>query len=69
MLTLAGHGFYWFELSKPAAPATDEHEEWEAATSSSVADTLLAAGLVSAAEETPGDNAPGDRAPDQGDDR
>jgi maltose alpha-D-glucosyltransferase/alpha-amylase len=57
MLTLAGHGFYWFELSKPAAPDTpDEHEDWETATSSSVADSLLAAGLVSAAEQTPGDN-------------
>jgi maltose alpha-D-glucosyltransferase/alpha-amylase len=35
---------------------TDEHEEWEAATSSAVADSLLAAGLVSAAEEIPGDS-------------
>ena len=43
MLTLAGHGFYWFELAKPIEP---------------VADSLLAAGVVSAAEETPGDNAP-----------
>jgi maltose alpha-D-glucosyltransferase/alpha-amylase len=65
MLTLAGHGFYWFELSKPAPePTTDEHEDWESATSSSVADTLLAAGVVSAPPETPGDNAP-----DSGDDR
>jgi maltose alpha-D-glucosyltransferase/alpha-amylase len=59
MLTLAGHGFYWFELAKPA-PETleheaDEHEDWEAATSSAVADSLLAAGVVSAAEETTGD--------------
>jgi maltose alpha-D-glucosyltransferase/alpha-amylase len=57
MLTLAGHGFYWFELAKPAAEVTaDEHEDWEAATSSAVADSLLAAGLVSAAEEIPGDS-------------
>jgi maltose alpha-D-glucosyltransferase/alpha-amylase len=57
MLTLAGHGFYWFELAKPAPEAVvDEHEDWEAATSSSVADSLLAAGLVSAAEEIPGDS-------------
>ena len=67
MLTLAGHGFYWFELAKPAEPVADEHEDWEQATSSSVADSLLAAGVVSAAEETPGDNAP---APDaEGDSR
>ena len=56
MLTLAGHGFYWFELAKPAEPVPDEHEDWEQATSSSVADSLLAAGVVSAAEETPGDS-------------
>ena len=64
MLTLAGHGFYWFELAKPAEPVPDEHEDWEQATSSAVADSLLAAGVVSAAEETPGDNAP-----ESGDDR
>jgi maltose alpha-D-glucosyltransferase/alpha-amylase len=58
MLTLAGHGFYWFELARPAEPAPDEHEDWEQATSSSVADSLLAAGVVSAAEDTPGDSAP-----------
>jgi maltose alpha-D-glucosyltransferase / alpha-amylase len=62
MLTLAGHGFYWFELAKPAEPVTDEHEGWEQATSSAVADSLLAAGVVSAAEETPGHNAPADSA-------
>jgi maltose alpha-D-glucosyltransferase/alpha-amylase len=56
MLTLAGHGFYWFELSKPAPAATDEHEDWESATgSSAVADSLLAAGVVSDTEEVPGD--------------
>jgi maltose alpha-D-glucosyltransferase/alpha-amylase len=57
MLTLAGHGFYWFELSKPVEPAPEEHEDWEAATSSSVADSLLAAGVVSAAEDASGDDA------------
>jgi maltose alpha-D-glucosyltransferase/alpha-amylase len=70
MLTLAGHGFYWFELSKPVAPASDEHEDWEHATSSSVADSLLAAGLVSAAEETHHDNdPPDDSAETEGDPR
>jgi len=54
MLTLAGHGFYWFELAKPAEPSPDDHEDWEAATSSSVADSLLAAGVVSATPETTG---------------
>jgi maltose alpha-D-glucosyltransferase/alpha-amylase len=34
----------------------DEHEDWESATSSSIADSLLAAGVVSAAEEIPGDS-------------
>jgi maltose alpha-D-glucosyltransferase / alpha-amylase len=56
MLTLAGHGFYWFELAKPVEPVADEHEDWEQATSSAVADSLLAAGVVSAAEEIPGDS-------------
>jgi maltose alpha-D-glucosyltransferase/alpha-amylase len=47
MLTLGGHGFYWFELSKPAAPAGDEAEEtWEAQTSSTVAQSLLSSGVV-----------------------
>jgi maltose alpha-D-glucosyltransferase / alpha-amylase len=72
MLTLAGHGFYWFELSRPAPEATvDEHEDWESATSSSVADTLLAAGLVEDTEETPGVNSPDQPtpAPAPGDDR
>ena len=61
MLTLAGHGFYWFELSKPrrAAPPTSTRTG-RAPPRSSVADSLLAAGVVSAAEETPGDNAPRD---------
>ncbi|HEY0127267.1 MAG TPA: alpha-glucosidase C-terminal domain-containing protein, partial [Blastococcus sp.] len=69
MLTLAGHGFYWFELSRPAAPATEEHEDRGSATSRTVADTLLAAGLVSDAAETPGDNIPDDSAPGSGDHR
>ena len=57
MLTLAGHGFYWFELSKPTAEAPDETEDWEStAGSSAVADSLLAAGVVSAAEEIPDDS-------------
>jgi maltose alpha-D-glucosyltransferase/alpha-amylase len=54
MLTLAGHGFYWFELAKPPEPVADEHEDWEQATSSAVADSLLAAGVVSATPETTG---------------
>jgi maltose alpha-D-glucosyltransferase/alpha-amylase len=59
MLTLAGHGFYWFELSRPAEPVADENEDWASATSSAVADSLLAAGVVSAAEETPTDESGG----------
>jgi maltose alpha-D-glucosyltransferase/alpha-amylase len=72
MLTLAGHGFYWFELSKPVEPAPDEREDWEHVSSSAVADTLLAAGLVSEADETPGDSttAPSDAGADsEGDSR
>jgi maltose alpha-D-glucosyltransferase/alpha-amylase len=61
MLTLAGHGFYWFELAKPTEPAADEHEDWGSATSSAVADSLLAAGVVSAAEEIPGKGGIGDQ--------
>ena len=62
MLTLAGHGFYSFELTKPTEPVPDEHEDWSRPPSSAVADSLLAAGVVSAAEETPGDNPPADGA-------
>jgi maltose alpha-D-glucosyltransferase/alpha-amylase len=58
MLTLAGHGFYWFELSKPADPEPEEVEDWESTGSSAVADSLLAGGIVSDAEETVGDNIP-----------
>ncbi len=55
MLTLAGHGFYWFELSRPAAPATDEDDEaWETATSSSVAQSLLDAGIVGSPDDPRG---------------
>jgi maltose alpha-D-glucosyltransferase/alpha-amylase len=69
MLTLAGHGFYWFELSRPAPAAVpEEHEDRDQATSSSIADSLLAAGVVSAAAETPGDNPPAD-ADTEGDSR
>ncbi|CAA9270263.1 MAG: Trehalose synthase @ Alpha-amylase [uncultured Blastococcus sp.] len=68
MLSLAGHGFYWFELSKPAPEiVAEEPEDRENVTSSAVADSLLAAGLVSDAEERPGDNIADDR--DPGDDR
>jgi maltose alpha-D-glucosyltransferase/alpha-amylase len=56
MLTLAGHGFYWFELARPTEPAHDEREDWESATSSAVADSLLAAGVVTDTEEVPGDD-------------
>jgi maltose alpha-D-glucosyltransferase / alpha-amylase len=62
MLTLAGHGFYWFELSRPAEePPTEEHEE---AATTSVADSLLAAGVVGDDDVAhhhpePGPNSPG----------
>jgi maltose alpha-D-glucosyltransferase/alpha-amylase len=49
MLTLAGHGFYWFELAKPAEPAEEPMEEDDTA----VADSLLAAGVVGTGEESP----------------
>jgi maltose alpha-D-glucosyltransferase/alpha-amylase len=63
MLTLAGHGFYWFELSKPAVPVVEEPEE--PAPSSSVAEDLVAAGVVTATEEIPGgsDTRTGDDVP------
>jgi maltose alpha-D-glucosyltransferase/alpha-amylase len=47
MLTLAGHGFYWFELSRPAEPVEPEPVAEELGASSAVADDLLAAGVVS----------------------
>ena len=43
MLTLGGHGFYWFELSRPVEPQPEEHEEHGDA---SLADSLEAAGVV-----------------------
>jgi maltose alpha-D-glucosyltransferase/alpha-amylase len=57
MLTLAGHGFYWFELAKPAEPAEEQVEEDDTA----VADALLAAGLVGTGDEPPSDGAGGAR--------
>jgi maltose alpha-D-glucosyltransferase / alpha-amylase len=49
MLTLAGHGFYWFELAKPAEPADEPVEDDD----TSVADSLLAAGVVGSGDEAP----------------
>jgi maltose alpha-D-glucosyltransferase/alpha-amylase len=46
MLTLPGHGFYWFELARPAVPLTEPAEAEELEPSSAVADSLLAAGVV-----------------------
>jgi maltose alpha-D-glucosyltransferase/alpha-amylase len=54
MLTLAGHGFYWFELAKPAAPAPEADEVREHVPSSSVAQSLLEAGVVGAADAPAG---------------
>jgi maltose alpha-D-glucosyltransferase/alpha-amylase len=54
MLTLAGHGFYWFELAKPAARTPDADEGWETTTSSSVAQSLLDAGVVGATDAPAG---------------
>jgi maltose alpha-D-glucosyltransferase/alpha-amylase len=54
MLTLAGHGFYWFELAKPEEPPVPEtHQEPEEQTGSAVADDLLAGGVVGDGEGTP----------------
>jgi maltose alpha-D-glucosyltransferase/alpha-amylase len=58
MLTLAGHGFYWFELAKPAEP--EQEPEAEHAADVGVAESLLAAGVVSDDDETSGEpNSPG----------
>jgi maltose alpha-D-glucosyltransferase/alpha-amylase len=54
MLTLAGHGFYWFELSRPQEPS--DELDWETEGSSAVADSLLAAGVVHAADEQTADD-------------
>jgi maltose alpha-D-glucosyltransferase/alpha-amylase len=63
MLTLAGHGFYWFELSRPApeplAPQPEPEPEVEQA--SDVADALVQSGLVADAEEATADPTGGDR--------
>jgi maltose alpha-D-glucosyltransferase/alpha-amylase len=64
MLTLAGHGFYWFELSKPAAPTVDAEEDgWENPVSSSVAQSLLDAGVVGATDAPAGSGGLGAEAP------
>jgi maltose alpha-D-glucosyltransferase/alpha-amylase len=64
MLTLAGHGFYWFELSRPVEepPAEEEPAPQEEPVTSPVAEALLAAGVVHPEEETTetGPNAPSD---------
>jgi maltose alpha-D-glucosyltransferase/alpha-amylase len=57
MLTLAGHGFYWFELSKPAAPVAGPVDEDD----TTVADSLLAAGLVGTGEDPSATDAGGSR--------
>jgi maltose alpha-D-glucosyltransferase/alpha-amylase len=61
MLTLAGHGFYWFELSRPtedpAHPESWEREEHPSA----VAASLLASGVVTA----PGEGSGGGPAPSE----
>jgi maltose alpha-D-glucosyltransferase/alpha-amylase len=51
MLTLAGHGFYWFELAKPVEP---EPEPEPGPDGSGLADSLLAAGVVGNEDETSG---------------
>ena len=57
MLTLAGHGFYWFELAKPAEPGRPTSTRTGSRPPPARSPTrLLAAGVVSAAEETPGDS-------------
>jgi maltose alpha-D-glucosyltransferase/alpha-amylase len=66
MLTLAGHGFYWFELSRPEVEAPAEEfvpeDEREPVTTSSVAEALVASGVVHPDEETTetGPSAPSD---------
>jgi maltose alpha-D-glucosyltransferase/alpha-amylase len=58
MLTLAGHGFYWFELSPPVeetAPAAAE------AHTTGIADSLEAAGVVADGVDGSADTPGGDR--------
>jgi maltose alpha-D-glucosyltransferase/alpha-amylase len=64
MLTLAGHGFYWFELARPVEPV-EEPAGPEGGAVSPLADSLLASGLVSEVEEIPGgsDTRAGDDVP------
>jgi maltose alpha-D-glucosyltransferase / alpha-amylase len=57
MLTLAGHGFYWFELARPVEEPLAEEEpapepEQEPAGPSAVAESLVASGVVHTDEET-----------------
>jgi maltose alpha-D-glucosyltransferase/alpha-amylase len=59
MLTLAGHGFYWFELAKPASPAPEADEVWETTPTSSVAQSLLDAGVVGPTDAPAGSGGPG----------
>jgi maltose alpha-D-glucosyltransferase/alpha-amylase len=57
MLTLAGHGFYWFELARPVEePETEEEPapetEQEPGAPSAVAESLVASGVVHPDEKT-----------------
>jgi maltose alpha-D-glucosyltransferase/alpha-amylase len=49
MLTLAGHGFYWFELARPVAPEPQPEAE---AHATGIADSLEAAGVVADGDES-----------------
>jgi maltose alpha-D-glucosyltransferase/alpha-amylase len=55
MLTLAGHGFYWFELARPVEPEPEPEVEDEA---TGIADDLLSAGLVTEPGNGGGTGAP-----------
>jgi maltose alpha-D-glucosyltransferase/alpha-amylase len=69
MLTLAGHGFYWFELAPPAEETPPAPVEEPAAASSAVADDLLAGGLVSEAPASAGDAESAGGTDSEGDDQ
>jgi maltose alpha-D-glucosyltransferase/alpha-amylase len=56
MLTLAGHGFYWFELSRPVEPQPEEHGDHAGAA---LADSLMAAGVVGDGGSDDASSAPG----------